>query len=92
RYKRRAMSKTALRRQWLTGLIREIHIASRGTYGTRRVHAELTTAMEVQVSSRLVSVLMTQAGIYGLPGPARVKRMRGVVTSDDLVNRKFHRL
>ena len=92
RYKRRALSKSALRRQWLTGLIQEIHIASRGTYGYRRVHAELTMAMDVQVSSRLVSVLMTQAGIYGLPGPARVKRLRGVVTSDDLVNRKFHRL
>lgn len=49
-------------------------------------------AMGVTVSSRLVSVLMTQAGIYGLPGPARVKRLRGVVTSDDLVNRKFHQL
>ena len=42
--------------------------------------------------SRLISVLMTQAGIYGLPGPARIKRLRGVVTADDLVNRKFHRL
>lgn len=31
-------------------------------------------------------------GIYGLPGPARVKRLRCVVTADDLVNRKFHRL
>lgn len=92
RYKRRPTSKTQLRRQWLTGLIREVHVASRGTYGYRRVHAELTMAMGVTVSSRLVSVLMTQAGIYGLPGPARVKRMRGVVTSDDLVNRKFHRL
>jgi len=92
RYKRRATSATQLRRQWLTGLIREVHVASRGTYGYRRIHAELTMAMGVQVSSRLVSVLMTQAGIYGLPGPARVKRLRGVVTADDLVNRKFHRL
>jgi transposase InsO family protein len=92
RYKRRATSPTQLRRQWLTGLIREVHVASRGTYGYRRIHAELTMAMDVRVSSRLVSVLMTQAGIYGLPGPARVKRLRGIVTSDDLVNRKFHRL
>ncbi len=92
RYKRRATSATQLRRQWLTGLIREVHVASRGTYGYRRIHAELTMAMGVHVSSRLVSVLMTQAGIYGLPGPARVKRLRGVVTADDLVNRKFHRL
>jgi putative transposase len=35
---------------------------------------------------------MTQAGIYGLPGPARVKRLKGVATAEDLVNRKFHRL
>jgi len=92
RYKRRPLSPTQLRRQWLTGLIREIHVASRGTYGYRRVHAELTIGMKIQVSSRLVSVLMTQAGIYGLPGPARVKRLKGVATADDLVNRKFHRL
>lgn len=49
-------------------------------------------AMGVQVSSRLISVLMTQASIYGLPGPTRVTRLRGVVTADDLVNRRFHRL
>lgn len=92
RYKRRPISATQMRRQWLTGLIREVHVTSRGTYGYRRIHAELTMAMNIRVSSRLVSVLMTQAGIYGLPGPARVKRLRGIVTSDDLVNRKFHRL
>jgi transposase InsO family protein len=92
RYKTRPTSATQLRRDWLTGLIREVHVASRGTYGYRRIHAELTMAMNVKVSSRLISVLMTQAGIYGLPGPARVKRLRGVVTSEDLVNRKFHRL
>ena len=49
-------------------------------------------AMNVQVSARLISVLMKQAGIYGLPGPARVKRQCGVATSEDLINRKFHRL
>ncbi len=92
RYKRRPASATQLRRQWLTVLIREVHVASRGTYGYRRIHAELTMAMGVQVSSRLISVLMTQASIYGLPGPTRVKRLRGVVTADGLVNRKFHRL
>ncbi len=81
-----------MRRQWLTGLIREVHGASRGTYGSRRVHAELTLGMGVKVSERLVAVLMSLAGIYGLPGPVRVKRLRGIVTADDLVNRKFHRL
>ncbi len=30
--------------------------------------------------------------MYGLPGPTRVKRLKGVATADDLVHRKFHRL
>ena len=92
KHKRKPATATELRRQWLTGLIREIHVASRGTYGYRRIHAELTLGMSVTVCLRTVSVLMTLAGIYGLPGPARVKRLRGVVSADDLVNRKFHRL
>ena len=91
KYRIRPISPTQMRRQWLTGLIREVHVASRGTYGSRRVHAELTIAMDVRVSERLVAVLMSGAGIYGLPGPARIKRLRGIVTADDLVNRKFGR-
>ncbi|WP_251381624.1 MULTISPECIES: IS3 family transposase [unclassified Leucobacter] len=92
RYRKRPTSATQLRRQWLTGLIREIHTASRGTYGYRRIHAELTIGMEIPCSTRLVSVLMTKSGMYGLPGPTRVKRLKGVATADDLVHRKFHRL
>ncbi|AZT96958.1 MULTISPECIES: IS3-like element ISAar24 family transposase [Micrococcales] len=92
RYRKRPTSATELRRRWLTGLIREIHVASRGTYGYRRIHAELTIGMNIPCSSRLISVLMTRAGIGGLPGPARIKRLKGVATADDLVNRKFHRL
>ncbi len=67
-------------------------MASRGTYGYRRIHAELTMAMGIQVCERTVSVLMTRAGIHGLPGPARVRRLRGVATAEDLVNRTFHRI
>lgn len=91
KYRTRPISPTQMRRQWLTGLIREVHVASRGTYGSRRVHAELTIGMDVRVSERLVAVLMSNAGIYGLPGPARIKRVRGLVTADDLVNRRFSR-
>ena len=35
---------------------------------------------------------MSKAGIRGLPGPAKVKRLHGIATADDLVHRKFHRL
>ncbi len=90
--KRKPTTPTELRRRWLTGVIREVHVASRGTYGYRRVHAELTLGMDITVCERTVWSLVNQAGLYGLPGPLRVKRLRGVVTADDLVNRKFHRI
>jgi hypothetical protein len=38
-YQRRPLSPTKMRREWLTALIREVHADSRGTYGSRRVHA-----------------------------------------------------
>jgi transposase InsO family protein len=62
KYRKRPLSRTQMRRQWLTGLIREVHVASRGTYGSRRVHAELTLGMRIEVSCRLVSILMHNAG------------------------------
>lgn len=52
-YRSRPMSRTQMRRQWLIGLIREVHEASRGTYGSRRIHTELTMGMGVVVSERL---------------------------------------
>ena len=42
-------------------------------------HAELTLGMGIRVCTRTVSVLMTQAGIHGLPGPIRIKRLRPLV-------------
>lgn len=56
RYRKRPTSATELRRRWLTGLIREIHVASRGTYGYRRIHAELTIGMNIPCSSRLMAI------------------------------------
>ena len=38
----RPPSKRSVRHAWLTDTITQIHTASRGTYGARRVHAELT--------------------------------------------------
>ena len=81
-----------MRRPWLTGLINEANIASRQTCGSRRIHAELTIGMRLQVSERLVAVLMSKAVIRDLPGPAKVKRLHGIAAADELVHRKFHRL
>jgi transposase InsO family protein len=90
-YRRRPLSPTKMRREWLTALIREVHADSRGTYGARRVHAELTKARGIHVSLNLVTLLMHNAGVAGLPGPAKVRRIKGTPSADDLVERKFAR-
>ena len=89
--KNRPMSPTMIRREWLTGRIREIHAMSRGTYGARRVHAELTKGRGIYVGRGLVTILMHNAGIAGIPGPRKVKRVKGAPTSDDVVQRTFDR-
>jgi len=90
----RTVAKTAIDLDitWLTALIKDVHAESRGTYGSRRVHAELTKGRDVWVSERLVAVLMQKAGVAGLPGAAKVKRIKGIPTADDLVRRKVARL
>ena len=91
KYRLRPLAPTKMRREWLTGIIRDVHVTSRGTYGYRRVHAELTQAHGVFVSANLVNLLMHNAAITGLPGPGKASRNAGVPTDDDLVNRRFNR-
>ena len=91
KYRLRPLAPTKMRREWLTGIIRDVHVASHGTYGYRRVHAELTQAHGVFVSANLVNLLMHNAAITGLPGPGKASRNAGVPTDDDLVNRRFNR-
>jgi len=43
----------------------------RGTYGIRRVHAELTLGLGLQVGHNQVGMLMARAAIKGLPGSRR---------------------
>ena len=60
RLSRRAKTDTAL-----TARIRAAHAASRGTYGTPRVHAELA-AEGIRVGRKRVARLMSQAGLAGV--------------------------
>ena len=89
--KTRPMSPTMIRREWLTGLIREVHADSRGPYGSRRAHAEPVKGRGVHVSRELVTILRHDATIAGTPGPRTVTRVKGTPTSDDLVQRKVER-
>lgn len=60
RYRARLISRTQTRRQWFTGIIREVHDVSRDTCSSMRVHAELTTGMGVVVGERLVAVRIVE--------------------------------
>jgi putative transposase len=67
-WKHRAPSARAIRHEWLTGLIRQVHQISRGTYGARRVHAELVLGHGISVGHGAVELLMRRAGIAGVTG------------------------
>ena len=75
----------------LVGRIREIHAASRGTYGAPRIHAELAT-QGLPVSRKRVARLMRAAGVAGV---CRRKGMRTTLREErhrpapDLVERQF---
>lgn len=50
----RSPSDRELSDAWLTEKIREIHIANRGVYGARRIHAELRMAHDIRVGKKRV--------------------------------------
>ena len=87
----RAPSVRAVRHAWLTEQIQAVHLASRGTYGSRRVHAELTLGLGITVGHGAVEMLMHRAGIKGLPGSRRPRPRHQTPTASDLVNRQFTR-
>jgi putative transposase len=87
----RVPSARSIRHAWLTDLIVQSHTASRGTYGARRVHADLTLGMGVSVGHGAIELLMARAGLKGLPGNKRRRPAHQTPTSSDLVERKFAR-
>ena len=87
----RPPSARAVRHAYLTEIIREVHLDSRGTYGARRVHAELTLGHGLVVGRCAVELLMQRAGIAGLSGRPRYRRVPHLATAGDLVDRRFHR-
>ncbi|MEV5898333.1 IS3 family transposase, partial [Nonomuraea fuscirosea] len=82
----RPPSPRAIRHAWLTSLIRQIHQDSRGTYGARRVHAELTLGHQVTVGHGAVELLMRRAGLEGLSGRPKWRRARPDQIATDLVD------
>jgi transposase InsO family protein len=90
-WRSRPPSQRAIRHAWLTEQIRAVHVASRGTYGARRVHAELTLGLGLRVGHNQVEMLMARAAIKGLPGTRRPRPRHETPTATDLVERMFTR-
>jgi putative transposase len=91
-WERRAPSDQALSDAWLTEKIKEIHAASDGTYGARRIHAELRLEHGIGVGRKRVERLMRAAGISGLLARKRRRttvRLPGVRVAADLLERDF---
>ncbi len=85
----RPPSARAIRHAALTDVITRVHADSRGTYGGRRVHAELVLGHGLVVGHGTVALLMRRAGLAGVFGPPRFRRVGGVATASDLVERQF---
>lgn len=89
-HRRRPVSNQRVRRIIVADAIEKIHRRSRGTYGKRRIRAELLDTYEMNVNHKLVSAITTELGIAGLPRPGKRKpNLLGVETLSDRVNRGF---
>lgn len=71
--------------------INEIHVMSRRSYGSPRVHAELVIGEQRRVGRKRIERLMRTNGIVGIHKRKRgcTRRDPDATPSDDLVNRRF---
>src|ERR671921_1602321 len=90
-WRKRPLSARAVRHAWLTDRIRAVHAASRGTYGARRVRAELVLGQGISVGHQAVERLMSAAGIQGLSGRPRYRKSAPHAAATDRVGRQFAR-
>ncbi|MBG6219113.1 transposase InsO family protein, partial [Arthrobacter sp. CAN_A6] len=90
-HRNRPPSERGVRHAMLTDLIGQIHVESRGIYGARRVHAELTLGRGIEVGHGQVELLMRRAELQGISGRRKWKRIRADDISTDLVKRTFGR-
>lgn len=80
----------ALRHAMLAETIEHVHLASRGCYGVRRVHAELVHGLGIQVGRDQVGLIMQRLGLRGVAGTRkRYVNKEYLVTTADLVERNF---
>ena len=77
---------------WITNTIRDVHAASRHTYGAPRVHAELADDHGIRCGRKRVARLMRQEQLQGVHRRRKhhtTRRREGVAPAPDLVERAF---
>jgi transposase-like protein len=84
---KRPPSPQAVRHALLIAVIREVHAASRGTYGVRRAPAELRLGRNLTVGHGQVEALMANARLKGVAGRPKWRRSAPDSRALDLVNR-----
>lgn len=89
---RRPPSARSIRHAWLGDVIWEIHSGSRQTYGAKRVHAELALGRGIAVCRQTVETLMRRAGLQGISGRPKHRKIHDTPTASDLVDRHFARV
>ena len=90
-WRKRKPSQRAVRHAMIADVICEVHVASRQTYGARRVHAELVLGRNMTVARCTVELVMRRLGLAGLPGRPKYRTIANTFTATDLVNRDFAR-
>lgn len=90
-WRKRPASARSVRHAWLREIIARVHADSRKTYGSRRVHAELTLGRGIRVCLGTVEMLMRRAGISGICGRPRYRCAPNVASAGDHVARDFYR-
>src|SRR5690606_23657084 len=78
-----------LRDKELTKMIQAIHADSRGSYGSPRIHAELTLGLGEKVNRKRVERLMRVAGLQGVYRRRGRRNLVNQATEEDLVQRRF---
>ena len=91
-WKRRGPSAREVADRELTAVITAIHTASRGTYGVRRVHAELRLGHDVIINHKRIERVMRNACIQGVHHRKfrHGKPYRLPAVFEDHVQRQFH--
>lgn len=89
--RKRAPSERSIRHSMLTDLITQIHAECHGIYGARRIHAELTIGRGILVGHGQVELLMQRAGLQGISGRKKWRRIKPDTIATDLVERDFNR-